>query len=309
MAASGSHLTVYGAIAANIAIAITKFIAAGFTGSAAMLAEGIHSVVDTLDGALLLLGMRRARRGPTADHPFGHGKELFFWSLIVAVLIFGMGGGVSIFSGVYFLIHPRALGSPGWNYAVLAASALFDGASFAISLRQFLKEKSERPFWNALHASKNPAVYTVIAEDGAALGGVAAAALGVFLSHWLDDPAYDAAASIVIGCILCTVAVVLVHEARGLLVGEGVRPETAEDIRRIALSEAGVTGAARPLSMYMGPEEVLLALRVDFAPSGSAGQLDKAVAAIKHRIRAKYPRMKRIYVEARTAGRPAENPH
>jgi len=309
LAASGSHLTVYGAIAANVAIAITKFIAAGFTGSAAMLAEGIHSVVDTLDGTLLLLGMRRARRDPTPDHPFGHGKELFFWSLMVAVLIFGMGGGVSVFSGVYYLLHPRALGSPGWNYAVLAAAALFDGASFVIGVRQFQKERREGPFWDALHASKNPAVYTVIAEDGAALGGVAAAALGVFLSHWLDDPAYDAAASVVIGCILCIVAVVLVHEARGLLVGEGVRPETAEDIRGIALSEAGVTGAARPLTMYMGPEEVLVALRVDFAPTGSAGQLDKAVAAIKHRIRAKYPRMKRIYVEARTGGRAVESPH
>ncbi|MGZ5757056.1 MAG: cation diffusion facilitator family transporter, partial [Burkholderiales bacterium] len=173
-----SKTAVYGAIAANTAIAVTKFIVAGISGSSAMLSEGIHSVVDTGNGLLLLVGTHRSQREATAKHPFGHGKELYFWSLIVAVLIFGLGGGISAYEGVLHILNPAPLRDAMWNYIVLAAAAAFEGASFAVALRQFRKEQGDVPFWRALRISKDPTVYTVLAEDAAALAGLAVAALG-----------------------------------------------------------------------------------------------------------------------------------
>src|SRR5918911_2590797 len=209
------RLVVFGAIAANVAIALTKFIAAGATGSSAMWSEGIHSLVDTGNGLLLLVGLRRSQRPATVEHPFGHGKEMYFWSLIVAVLIFGIGGGVSIFEGVAHLRQPEPLGDPGWNFIVLGAAALFEGTSFAVAWRQFQRQRRGRPLWESLHSSKDPATYTVLAEDGAALAGLLLAALGVSLGHALDEPAIDAAASILIGILLASVALLLVRESRG----------------------------------------------------------------------------------------------
>ena len=295
---SESNRAVYGAIAANTGIAITKFIAAGVTGSSAMLSEAIHSVVDTGNGVLLLIGMRLSRRAATPEHPFGHGKELYFWSLIVAVLIFGLGGGVSAYEGVLHMLHPEPLRDAMWNYIVLAIAAVFEGASLVVALRQFAKEKGDVPMWRALRASKDPTTYTVLAEDSAAIAGLAAAALGIFASHTLDMPALDGAASVVIGVILCAVAVLLIREARGLLIGEGVSRETAAAIREIALAHACVREAASPLSMYIGAEEVLLTLDVRFEPASSAEAITRAVAEIERDIRKRFPRVKRIYIEA-----------
>src|SRR3954468_21742040 len=255
-----SRAAVFGAIGANIAIAITKFVVAGVTGSSAMLSEGIHSAVDTGNGVLLLVGTRLSERPATPEHPFGHGKELYFWSLIVAVLIFGIGGGASFYEGVMHVRRPEPMADPMWNYIVLGASACFEGTSFTIALRQFLKEARGRPFWNALHASKDPTTYTVLAEDSAALLGLAVAALGVYLSHRLNMPVLDGVASIVIGLLLAGVAVLLVRESRGLLIGEGIRPDTAAEIRAIALRQPEVEAVGRPLSMYIGRDEVLLTL-------------------------------------------------
>jgi cation diffusion facilitator family transporter len=221
-----SRTAIYGAIAANVAIAATKFVVAAISGSAAMLSEGIHSLVDTGNGLLLLVGVRRSQREATPEHPFGHGKEIFFWSLIVAVLIFGVGGGVSAYEGVLHLRHGQQVGDPSWSYVVLAAAALFEGTSFAIALRAFLREKGERPFLEALHASKNPTTYTVLAEDGAALIGLAIAAAGIWSSQRFAMPELDGAASVLIGVLLAGVAVLLIREARGLLIGEGIRPQT-----------------------------------------------------------------------------------
>ena len=193
----------YGAIVANLAIALTKFIAAGITGSSAMLSEGIHSTVDSGNGVLLLVGMKLSQRKATPEHPFGHGKELYFWSLMVAVLIFGLGGGISAYEGVLHMLHPRPLQDPTWNYVVLA-------------------------------------------EDAAALGGLALAAIGVYLSHRLDLPIVDGAASVAIGILLAGVAVLLIIESRGLLIGEGVQPETAQAIRDIAARNPRVRAAATP---------------------------------------------------------------
>ncbi len=292
-----SKLAIYGAIAANLAIAATKFGVAGITGSSAMMSEGVHSTVDTGNGLLLLVGMKMSQRPPSAEHPFGHGKELYFWSLIVAVLIFGLGGGISFYEGVMHMRDPEPLHDPTWNYVVLGIAALFEGASFAIALRQFIRETGSRPFWRALRTSKDPTTYTVLAEDSAALVGLAIAAVGIFLSHWLDMPELDGAASIAIGVLLAGVAVLLIHESRGLLVGEGVRRETVAAIRDIALAQAGVRGVGRALSMYIGPEEVLLTLDVQFEDETPGPDVARAIDNMERQIQERFPKISRIYIE------------
>ena len=297
-----SKLAVYGAIAANTAIAITKFVVAGITGSSAMLSEAVHSLVDTGNGLLLLVGLHFSQRPATPEHPFGHGKELFFWSLIVAVLIFGLGGGISFYEGVVHVMDPTPLEDPTWSYVVLAAAAVFEGSSLAVALHQFRSKTRGRPFWRALHASKDPSNYTVIAEDSAALLGLGLAAAGVWASHALKMPVLDGVASIAIGVLLAGVAILLILEARGLVVGEGVRSETADDIRRIAAAHDAVKSASRPLSMYLGADEVLLTMDLEFTADASAAQAAAAVEAIERRIRSRYPQIRRIYLEGRSGG-------
>ena len=297
--AKESRIAVYGAIVGNVSIAVTKFVGAAMTGSSAMLSEGIHSVVDSGNGLLLLFGMNRASAPADAEHPFGHGKELYFWSLIVAVLIFGAGGGVSAYEGILHMLHPNPVSDPTLNYVVLGFAAVFEGTSLGIALRQFSKEKGDAPFWQALHDSKDPGTYTVIAEDSAALLGIAAAFIGVFASHQLDLPVLDGAASVVIGLLLMGVATLLIREARGLLIGEGVSRETLASIRSIVDGEAGVNQSSKPLTMYFGPDDVLLALDVQFDPALSSGQIAECVRNLEHKIRERHSFIKRIYVEAR----------
>lgn len=292
-----SRVTLYGAMAANVAIAITKFIVAGITGSSAMLSEGIHSLVDTGNSILLMVGVHRSKQAPSAQHPFGYGKELYFWSLIVAVLIFGVGGGVSFYEGVLHVRHPHPLEDARWSYVVLGFAAVFEGTSFTIAWRAFARERGDTPFWRAVRGSKDPAVYTVLAEDGAALLGLAVAAIGVFCSHKLGMPRLDGAASIVIGLILAGVAVLLIRESRGLLVGEGIRPETASAIEAIARGEAGVQQVGRILSMYIGPEEALVTFEVIFASDVPAADVGSAIRRIEQRIRERFPKLRRIFIE------------
>jgi cation diffusion facilitator family transporter len=296
-----SRLAIYGAIVANVAIAITKFWVAGITGSSAMLSEGIHSAVDTFNGVLLLVGLKLSQRPATPEHPFGHGKELYFWGLIVAVLIFGLGGGLSFYEGVQHVRHPEPLHDPMWNYVVLGAAAVFEGSSFAIALRQFLKEAGDTPFWEALHRSKDPTTYTVLAEDAAALVGLLVAALGIALSHRFDKPELDGAASLIIGLLLAGVAVALVRESRGLLIGEGIRPETARAIRSIALAQPKVRDVGRILSMYVGPDDVLVTMDLDFDEGTAATDAATAIAAIERQVRERYPMIKRLFIEAGAA--------
>jgi cation diffusion facilitator family transporter len=293
-----SKVAVYGAIAANVAIAVTKFVVAGITGSSAMLSEGIHSAVDTFNGGLLLVGVKLSQRPATPEYPFGHGKELYFWSLIVAMLIFGLGGGASVYEGVQHILHPEPMKDPKWNYFVLGAAALFEGTSFSIALRQFLAEAGDRPFWEALHQSKDPTTYTVLAEDSAALVGLVIAALGIAFSHWLGMPELDGTASILIGLLLGFVAILLIRESRGLLIGEGVRPETARAIREIALAEPRVREAGRVLSMYVGPDDVLVTMDLGFDESTGAAEAAEAIANVERQVRERFPVIKRLFIEA-----------
>jgi cation diffusion facilitator family transporter len=295
---TNSKLAIHGAIAANVAIAATKLVVAGITGSSAMLSEGIHSSVDTFNGVLLLVGIRLSQRPATPEHPFGHGKELYFWSLIVAVLIFGLGGGVSFYEGVQHIRYPQPLHDPTWNYVVLGVAALFESISFTIALRQFLRQAGTAPFWEAIHRSKDPITYTVLAEDSAALVGLAIAALGIWLSHRLDMPVLDGAASLLIGVLLATVATFLTWQSRDLLIGEGIRPETARAIHGMALAVPGVRDVGRILSMYMGPDDALVTMDLDFDAGTAAADAALAIAEIEQQVRTRFPMIRRLFIES-----------
>src|SRR5258708_15704542 len=238
--ASESRTAIFAAIAGNIAIAVTKFIAAAITGSSAMVSEGIHSLVDTGNGALLLLGVRRSRKPPDETHPFGHGKELYFWSLIVAILIFALGGGMSVYEGVTHLQHPHEFRDPTWNYLVLGAAIIFEGISFYFAFKAFQVEKGSRGILETIHNSKDPTTFTILFEDTAALLGLLVALAGIFAGQVLRNPYLDGVASIIIGAILGIVAAFLAYESKSLLICEGVDQQTLASIRRIADADKSV---------------------------------------------------------------------
>lgn len=297
--ASESKTAVFAAIAGNFAIAVMKFTAAAFTGSSAMLSEGIHSLVDTGNGGLLLLGINRSKQPPDEMHPFGYGKELYFWALIVAVLIFGVGGGISIYEGIMHLIHPVPLHDPTWNYVVLGLALLFEGIVFVVALREFQAlKKEEENIWQAIKSSKDPTTFTVLFEDSAAMLGLIVAFVGVFLAHYFNNPYIDGAASIVIGAILCTVAGFLVYESKGLLVGEGADPKMLEEIKTLLRAETGVKRVIKPLTMHFGPRTILLTVDIEFDKRLSALEVEEAVDRLEKSIRQKFPDIKHIYIEA-----------
>ncbi|HEX9940788.1 MAG TPA: cation diffusion facilitator family transporter [Thermoanaerobaculia bacterium] len=300
MSSQEKPLAIYGAMGANLLIAATKFVAAGLSGSSAMLSEGIHSVVDTGNQLLLLLGLKRSRRPADADHPFGHGKELYFWSLIVAVALFGVGGGMSAYEGITHLLRPHPLEDPTWNYVVLGLAFLFESVSWVVAAREFLPRIREAGLWQAILSSKDPSIVTVLFEDSAALAGLIVAFLGVFLGHRLGSPHADGIASIVIGVILAAVAVFLVYESKGLLLGESADPDVVEDVRRLARNLPEVVDVKRPLTMHFGPDEVLLNLEVEFRPEISASEITALIDRLEREIREKHPEVRHIFVEARS---------
>jgi cation diffusion facilitator family transporter len=297
--AAESKTAIFAAIGGNLAIAIMKFAAAAFTGSSAMLSEGIHSLVDTGNGGLLLLGIHKSKQPADATHPFGYGKELYFWSLIVAVLIFGVGGGISIYEGITHLIHPSPLEDPFWSYVVLGLAVVFEGIVFVIAFRAFQALKGEdENIWQAIKSSKDPTTFTVLFEDAAALLGLIVAFAGIFLAHYFNNPYLDGAASILIGVILASVAVFLAYESKGLLIGEGADPETLENIRKLAEAAAGVEKVINPLTMYFGPRTILLTVDIEFDKKLSAMEVEEAVDRLEKNIRSQYPDIKHIYIEA-----------
>jgi len=293
-------IAVYGAMAANFLIAVAKFAAALFTGSSSMLSEGIHSIADTGNQALLLLGNHRSAKPPDQMHPFGYGQELYFWSLVVAIILFGLGGGMSIYEGVTHILHTRALEDPLWNYVTLGLAFLFEGTSFLIALRELLHGKrEEESIWQAVHASKDPTIFVVIFEDCAAIAGLALAFLGVFLSHRFNSPRLDGVASIFIGLLLAGVSMVLAYETKGLLLGESANRQTVRHIYEIVSSDKDVQQARQPLTMHFGPNEVLLNLDVQFRTKMSSTELTAAIDRLELKIREAYPEIKRIFVESK----------
>ncbi len=293
-----SKIGLYGSMAANIAVAIVKFIAASVTGSSAMLSEGIHSTVDSSNGLLLLWGIRKSKKPADEMHPFGHGQELYFYTLIVSVLIFGLGGGMSVYEGVMHITNPEAAADPTWNYIVLGCSAVFEGISLAIPWRKFTKVNGSAHFWHKLRASKDPAFFVVIFENGAAMVGLFIAFCGVFFSHYFQLPVLDGVASILIGLVLAFVAIILIIESRNLLIGESTTKEKIKTIYDIVDADPDVVKLNCPLTMQMGPDELLLALDVKFKNDLTSQDLTNAVQRLEKNIRQKLPDVKKIFIEA-----------
>lgn len=309
--AGDSKRAVVAAIAGNMAIAAIKFAAAAVTGSSAMISEGIHSLVDTGNGGLLLHGLRRSRRPADRQHPFGHGGEVYFWSLIVAVSIFGIGGGMSIYEGVTHIGHPVRLEDPTINYVVLALAAVFEAMSFRVAWREFRAAKGDRRPLAAIHHGKDPSLFTVLFEDTAALLGLAVAFLGVLLSHQLGEPAFDGLASIVIGLILVAAALWLAAESKSLLVGEAADPALVQGVGELAKADPDVTGLGAVLTMHLGPDDVLLNIEVQFTPGLPAEQIHTAVHRLERAITGRYPRVTKIFIEVESlskVGEPVADP-
>ncbi|MHB8707166.1 MAG: cation diffusion facilitator family transporter [Coriobacteriia bacterium] len=298
MAGHGESKTaVIAAVIANLAIAIAKFVAAGITGSSAMIAEGIHSLVDTGNGGLLLFGMKRAARPADEDHPFGHGKALYFWSLIVAMSIFGIGGGMSVYEGISHLQHPSPLENPMWNYIVLGVSIVIEGFSFSVAIKQFNAARGTIRPLAFIRKSKDPSLYTIVLEDSAAMLGLIFAFAGVFFGHLLDNPYFDGGASILIGVLLMGVAWLLGVETKGLLLGEGADAETLASIREAVESDRSVDRAGEILTMYMGPSELIVNLGVQFKSTLGAEEIHDAIHRIETAISVKHPECTRVYIE------------
>jgi cation diffusion facilitator family transporter len=298
--AEGSKLAIYASIVANVLIAATKFTAAAFTGSSAMIAEGVHSLVDCADGTLLLLGHARSRRPPDERHPFGYGQELYFWTLIVAILFFALGGGMSAYEGITHILHPEPLRDPHWNYAVLGIAALIDGTSFTIAMREFRRTMNGRGFWETVRASKDPSIFTVVLEDSADLAGLSLAFLGIYFSHRLGAPYLDGIASIGIGLVMATVAVILIVESKALLIGEGADPAVVACISEAAASDEALRGVWRPHTVHMGPREVLVTLGVELRPDLSADDVARAIGRLDARVREAVPDVKHVYNDAQS---------
>jgi len=296
--ASEKPIAVYGALTANVAIAITKFIAAAASGSSAMLSEAFHSVVDTGNQLLLLLGVRRSRKPADEKHPYGYGKEVYFWGLIVAIVLFGIGGGLSIYEGIHHLWNPTALLDPTLSYIVIAISFGFELTSWIIAMRQLVPDHRLSNVWKSLHESKDPSVFTVVAEDTAALAGLMLAFVGVWLSTTFNQPLFDAAASLGIGLILAATAVFLAYETKTLLVGETASREVIKKIKSIIESDGDTRAVERPMTMYLGPKQILLTIRVSFVPDITTEQLEAAIDRLERHIREAFPDIKHIFIEA-----------
>jgi len=307
--ASGSKKVIYAALIGNGAIAVTKFAAALITRSSAMLSEGVHSLVDTGNQVLLLHGLARSNRPPDAEFPFGHGKEVYFWSFVVAILIFAVGAGVSIYEGVHGVLHPVELKNPTVNYLVLGLAMLFEGAAWFFAWREFSAHRGRYGIFEAVQRGKDPSMFVVLFEDSAAMLGLLVAFAGVALSQFTGLLWLDGAAAIVIGLILAVTAIWLAYETKGLLIGESASPEAVQRIRAAALSRPRVRRVNEVLTMHMGPEFVLVNLSIEFRDEESTESIERAIASIDAEIKQALPEVKRVFIEAETPlPPPAESP-
>jgi len=295
---SKSKLAIYAAIAGNMVIATTKFVAAAFTGSSAMLSEAIHSMVDTGNGWLMLLGVRKSRKPPDADHPFGHGHELYFWTLIVGVLIFAVGGGMSVYEGIEHILHPKVPENLVWSYAVLGIAVVFEGTTWLFGWKAFSDERGRKGVVKAIHETKDPSTFTVLLEDSAALLGLLFAFAGIFLGSQLEMPYLDGVASVLIGGLLCGVAVLMVYESKGLLIGEGLDRESLKSIRKLVKADPGVEWVGHLHTMYLGPHEVLLTIELRFHPQITALEVRQSARRLRETIQSEHPDVSRIFFGA-----------
>lgn len=303
MAAHASdRRVVYAALIGNLLIAVTKFIAAAWTGSSAMLSEGVHSAVDTGNELLLLYGLKRASAPPDRAHPLGYGRELYFWSFIVALLVFALGAGISLYEGVMHILDPEPIEDPTVNFVVLGLSALFEGYSWSVALKAFRAAKGDLGYLQAVRQSKDPTTFTVLFEDSAALIGLGIAAAGIGLSLWLERPEFDGAASIGIGLVLAATATLLARECKGLLLGEPVLPEVRDDLLRLVREDPGLAAANGLITVHIGPAQVVAALSAEFEDRLTAPEIEATVRRIENRIRAAHPEVTMLFVKPQSVG-------
>ncbi len=295
-----SKLVVYAALAGNLAIAATKFAAAAITGSSAMLSEAVHSMVDSTNEVLLLYGGARAARPPDAQHPFGYGRELYFWAFIVALLVLALGAGVSVYEGISHLRHPEPMTRPLVNYVVLGASIVFEGVTWFIALRAFRAGKGRLGYFEAFRRSKDPTTFTVLFEDSAALIGLFIALAGITASHALQRPEFDGIASILIGGVLAASSLLLARETKGLLLGEAAHPHVRDDILRIAGADPAIRTANGVLTVQLGPDQVVAALSAEFEDALTTTEIEACVSRVEHEAKAAHPALAALFVKPQT---------
>ncbi len=299
--ASGSKKVIFAALIGNSLIAITKFIAASITGSSAMFSEGIHSLVDTGNQGLLLYGLKAAKKPADKRFPFGHGKEIYFWSFIVAILIFAVGAGISIYEGVHHILHPAEITSPMINYIVLSLAIIFEGGALYIALKEFNKARGKLGYLKAVQRGKDPTLFVVLFEDSAAMLGLFVALIGITLTQVTGQLWWDGVASVTIGIILGATAFWLAIETKGLLIGEGADPETIESIETLANAHKDIEEVNEVLTLHMGPEFILANISIEFKDGLETGSIEKIVHSLDKEIKAAHPYIKRIFIEAETA--------
>ena len=295
-APTASTRTLVVALLANLGIAVSKFVAAAITGSSAMLTEGVHSVVDSTNQLLLMWGRHAARRPPDRLHPFGYGRELYFWSFVVAVLVFALGAGVSVYEGIIHIMEPEHAVSPIIAYVVLLVAFLLEGWSTVEAFKEFRDSKGKLGWFEAIRHSKDPPAFIVLLENGAAMAGIVAAAIGLMLSQLTGDPFYDGAASVVIGLILGVTAFLLAYESKGLLIGEAADPELVESIRALACSIPGVVGVGYVLTLHSSPDQITVMMNVDFDDDIRAAEVERIVCHIEEEAQRRWPQIRRLFV-------------
>ena len=298
MSASGSKKVIIAALIGNTAISITKFIAASITGSSAMLSEGIHSLVDTGNQGLLLFGMKQAQKPPDEAFPFGHGKEIYFWSFVVAILIFAVGAGVSLYEGIHHMIHPEPIKSPYINYIVLSLAIVFEGGAWLFAFKEFNRTRGKLGYVEAVQRGKDPSLFVVLFEDSAAMLGLVVAMIGIFLAQLTGLAWFDGLASVIIGLILGGTAWWLAYETKGLLIGEAANQKVIQGIRGLTSEIPHIDHINEVLTMHMGPDFVLVNISADFNDDVQAGEIEKAIAQLDIKIKEQFPEVKRVFVEA-----------
>jgi len=296
-----ANKSIYSALAANLLIAITKFVAGAFTNSSSMIAEGIHSTVDTSNQLLLLYGLKRSVKPADKYRPFGYGKELYFWSFIVSIMIFGLGGVVSITQGIEHIRHPETLVNPGWNYVVLALSFVFEGASLIVAIKEFDKTRDGLPWWKAIIKSKDPSGFLVLFEDGAAVMGLIIVFVLMVLSHNLNMPFLDGLASVLVGLLLVFVSFILARESRSLLMGEGLSPETQQKLKELIEADKDVITVTSILSTYQSPKEVILVLIITFQSDLDTEELTAAIDRLRSEVKQKYTIIRFVIIQPQSA--------
>jgi len=304
--ATGSKKVIYVALIGDALIAILKFIAAAITGSSAMLSEAIHSLVDTCNQVLLLYGLKRAQRPPDKNFPFGYGKEIYFWSFIVAILIFALGAGITIYEGIIHLLHPRPITTPYINYIVIGFAMMFEGFAWYFAFKEFTKSKGKWSYIMAVQKGKDPSILVVLFEDSAALIGLVVAFLGIFLGQVTGIVYFDGAASIIIGLILAGTATWLAYETKGLLIGESANDSIVQGIRELASGHDYVGHVNEVLTLHMGPDFILVNISLDFMDEATADEIETTVEKLDKEIKKNYSQVKRVFVEAEA--RKSSNP-